>query len=799
MKPLEQKLYNYGRLLLATQLNQPIDTVRGDALDESSIRHSDEILSKRLAEEHTSQERLTSIFTFVSPPEGMEAPASHTLPLKALSLDLNEKGDIPPAQLWTKFQEECGRLKAGAGMFETFFALFRKYAWYVPSRYEAISVYEQFKAIVALAHCIEQDGNSGWRLLLVGGDVPGIQRFLQTVTAKGALKGYKGRSFYIQLLTDLVARVIIDRLSLPTANIIYNAGGNFKLIAPLSAESILNDLRREINEKLLRLHNGELFAAIAWLPIEQEALFQADKFGEALNELTGERIRAQKEAWFAELCTGESSKNAYQQLFAPSGRGGPVEERCDVCHVDITESHSSDPEVPKCAQCVSFERLGERSRRPYLIVQQVEAQEIKLERGVDKPRWNEITQAFGYHYRFLLHFPRIQSGVVYHINNTDFLPESPNGDVVYNFRFVGNITPTLTTEEVACLKKYDESIIAKADDVKDTTCMARFNATGIKRFGVLRMDVDSLGTIFRSRLCDGNMLRTSALSSMLSVFFEGWLNRICEKVVPSWTQQLSELKLLEDNQTMAKSKLPYIIYSGGDDLFIVAPWDVLPLLAERIRYDLGSYVTRGYVCPEGAQNHSPITISAGIGLFYEKFPIYQAGEIVKEALESAKSRKSNSAEEKNAINFLGMTVGWGERQFGAVKELAFRLAELIEVGREIEAGKENETASHGLLQFLNSIAYLYLEDCERAEKRNQQPNGLIYGSWMWNLTYGLFRLRERVKSDKLKAEIMRIGGDTLDLTRSCDAGKWEMISYLNLPVRWAEYLIREGGQDGEGR
>jgi len=794
MKPLKQTLYNYGKLLLAEQLNQAsIDTACKYAFSEPSIRHSVDTLSKHLSKEQTLQERLTSIFTFVTPSADAKKPTSHTFPLKQLSLDLSETDEMRSEQLWAEFQKECGWLEEGEGMFETFLALFRKYAWYVPSCSKAISVYEQYKATVALAHCIERNDNEGSRLLLAGGDIPGIQRFLQTVTAKGALKGYKGRSFYIQLLTDLVARIIIDRLNLPTANIIYNAGGNFKLIAPLKDELILKDLRREINEKLLKLHHGELFAAIAWLPIEQEALFQAEKFREQLNKLTGSLIRAQKDAWFAELCIGESSQDFYQQLFAPSGTGGPVEQRCDVCHVDITENYSLDSDVHKCAQCVSFEDLGEQSRKPYLIVQQVDAQELNLARGIDKPRWNEITQTFGYQYRFLSDISKIQSGVVYRINNTDFLPEIFNRDVVYNFRFIGNTTPTLSAEEAIFLNKHDESAHAKPGDVKDTTVMSQLNATGIQRYGVLRMDIDSLGEIFRCRLRDGNILRTSALSGMFSVFFEGWLNQVCEQVAKDWMKQLSELDLIGDIQKDEMSKLPYIIYSGGDDLFIVAPWDIMPLLAERIRYDLGSYVTRGYVCSEGEAYPSPITISAGVGLFYEKFPIYQAGEIVKHALEEyAKNRRSNGMKVKDGIDFLGITVGWSNGQFDSVKELSLKLVKLINVG------VEGEKSSHGLIQFLNSIANAYIEDCKR-KKKNRQANRSTHGNWMWKLAYGLIRLRERVKSDKLKAEILRIGGDTLDLTRSGDAGKWDIIPYLHLPVRWAEYLIRKGGQNGEGR
>jgi CRISPR-associated protein Csm1 len=129
---------------------------------------------------------------------------------------------------------------------------------------DGVSLFEQFKAIAALSHCYKRGGE---KMLLVGGDVPGIQSMLYTITSKGAAKSLRGRSFYLQLLCDVLVQVILRELSLPTANVIYSAGGNFKLLASAKHVEILADLRREINDRLLDAHRGELSIAISWVDL----------------------------------------------------------------------------------------------------------------------------------------------------------------------------------------------------------------------------------------------------------------------------------------------------------------------------------------------------------------------------------------------------------------------------------------------------------------------------------------------------------------------------------------------------
>ena len=95
-----------------------------------------------------------------------------------------------------------------------------KYGWYLrgTSREDDISIFEQFKAVVSLSHCISSKSD---HVLLITGDIQGIQTMVYTISSKGALKTLKGRSLYLQLLNDAIVRAILRELKLPWACVIY--------------------------------------------------------------------------------------------------------------------------------------------------------------------------------------------------------------------------------------------------------------------------------------------------------------------------------------------------------------------------------------------------------------------------------------------------------------------------------------------------------------------------------------------------------------------------------------------------
>ncbi len=143
---------------------------------------------------------------------------------------------------------------------------------------------------------------------------------------------------------------------------------------------------------------------------------------------------------------------------------------------------------------------------------------------------------------------------------------------------------------------------------------------GVPRLGVCRMDVDNLGQSFVSgyecaaesdpvkRQHFVTLSRTAAFSRQMSLFFKGYIN-------PILSGEFEHCRALQ----------VAVVYSGGDDVFLVGAWTDVLEGARRIREAL-----RRYTC--GA-----LTISAGIGIYGDHFPIRQAASLTAGLEDEAKS------------------------------------------------------------------------------------------------------------------------------------------------------------------
>src|SRR5208283_3663208 len=97
-------------------------------------------------------------------------------------------------------------------------------------------------------------------------------------------------------------------------------------------------------------------------------------------------------------------------------------------------------------------------------------------------------------------------------------------------------------------------------------------STGRKALACLKADVDNLGWVFRYGLVQGSedrrsISRLSTLSDSFNHFFCGYLEKLLKTEFP-WV---------------------YTVYSGGDDVLCLGPWDQVFRLSVRIREDFGKF------------------------------------------------------------------------------------------------------------------------------------------------------------------------------------------------------------------
>jgi len=157
-------------------------------------------------------------------------------------------------------------------------------------------------------------------------------------------------------------------------------------------------------------------------------------------------------------------------------------------------------------------------------------------------------------------------------------------------------------------------------------------AEGVERIGILRADVDNLGTTFVYGLQrpDGDdkyvtLSRTSTLSRQLSLFFKCYINEILRKGTA-------------DNFGGSGERKAVIVYSGGDDVFLAGAWNDVIAAFMDIRNALEKF-TQG-----------TLTISGGVGIYDAKYPLNVMAKEV-ERLED----RSKHVEGKNAVTLFDET------------------------------------------------------------------------------------------------------------------------------------------------
>ena len=528
------------------------------------------------------------------------------------------------ANLWEAFKEAFGKAREGKhytpAAYQTLVALLQKYTSRMPSAtpweqseektVPDISLYDHLRTTAAIAACIGRelsetevdaqltdaknpDKNIG---ALIKGDISGIQNFLYHILSDGAANQLRGRSFYLQLLTESIAHWVLKQFDLPITNLLLASGGHFYILAPhTEAKTKLDAIRQNISKKLWELHRGDLSCILAGISIKAGD-FGPKSFPDKWKDVS-EKVQERKQEKWAEL----GPQEMFEKLFEP--------------HKELYQDRENHWQ---------FEELGKTLRDPdYLITFEVPESSVP-----EKPDWRAALKAFGIEVRLCQSIDdkvekpeHANNAVVYRLGTTDFLTDAG----LENFQWD------------SCPVSYDfrifRPVIAYRHDTHDAEKIADYDyladaSEGVAWLGALRMDVDDLGKVFsKETLENATISRLATLSEAFRLFFEGYVPELCRQYNKKRDQDILEL-----------------IYAGGDDLFLVGGWSALPEIAERIRSEFRHFVTGDHV-----------TLSGGIAIEHKKYPLYQFAAQSGEAEKAAKS-----IDEKNAITFLRKPMAWAD-------------------------------------------------------------------------------------------------------------------------------------------
>ncbi|MCM1079530.1 MAG: type III-A CRISPR-associated protein Cas10/Csm1 [Bacteroidales bacterium] len=614
---------------------------------------------------------------------------------------------------------------------ENLLTLLCKYTSNIPvglEGYNDVSVYDFLKSSAALTVClydaIESRESSNSPFLLIGADLSGIQPYLYQVASKYASKNLKGRSFYLRILSDAVLRYIRKELGLPQANVIYNSGGGFYLLAPNTehTKKRLDIAVNNIEEKLFDTHKLSLFLAIDFAELPKEALLHTGQT--SLGDVWGQlflKKDAKKGSKFKNVIAKE-----YHSLFNPFMTAG--NGMTDIC---TGETFSNTEQI---CNTKGLSPIREMTK------QQIELGQMLKNLGVMVIAENEI-QAWNSE----CHLEPLNLGLYYYFIKQEKLKQ--------DIAIIKDKTVTVVSfnDNTDMVRSKMCSIINKLDyyggtnikcDVFEELCK-NTSAESFHRLGVLRMDVDNLGAIFQKGISPERSIlpRMSALSRAFDYFFSGYLNTIWKEIDPDHA---------------------YIIYSGGDDLFIVGDWSVMTDMAERIHKDF-----KHFTCENPA-----FSISGGISFIDDKFPIIKGAEMSAQEEANAKSHVC-SGKSKGSISFLGMAMNF-EEEYPYVKSLKDAISYAINTD-----GMPKSFISKVLTHWMNADI-----------KEHCIQNIKTY----WMLTYDLSRMKERMKKS---AAMSLIDNCKSEVCSGCNKlnGKNISSSYHPLELwamacRWAELEIR---------
>ncbi len=631
---------------------------------------------------------------------------------------------------------------------EHMLAATQRLTWCVPSAYyhsiPDVSLHDHSRMTAALAACLAnwdketmrallgavrrdfrnqaQSGDDALlnqdTALLIGGDISGVQDFIYTLTSQDAAKTLRGRSFYLQLLGEAVLRFVLRELNLPYTNVIYSGGGNFFLLAPVSAQQELLRIRRAVAEKLLTHHGSTMYLAIGATRVPARG-FKRGQFKTHWDRMHRE-IGIAKQRRYQEL-----DGDLYARVFARQAHGGNWEKTCDVCG-DETEVIIKRDDAKFCPFCDSTVKLG---------TDLTHADFVAL--GFSKPQKTEkydaasALGAFG----MQVEFAETRTKVI------EFKIK-PERAVIWALDDLkkGEEYPSVRDAPTARITRYTVNRIPQ-----ETFDELQKKSDGIARLGVLRMDVDNLGDLFSKGFGEdekniATLARISTLSFQLGLFFDGWVKKICAE--PKY------------------ENLVYAVYAGGDDVFLIAPWSIVPDLARRIVQDLAAYTA-----------HNPdLHLSAGMTFIHGKYPVYQAAEDAHDALDEAKALDG-----KNGFSFLGQAWKWSE--FENVHTKFGRLEKLVRAkNNQDENGGEGFGAQQAILQTFRQFAQMEAE----AAKGKKKP---VWGKWMWLGAYKLTRDADRAK-EPLKGELLKLR-DELGSTNYQEIAQW------GAAARWVQLFVRE--------
>ena len=542
---------------------------------------------------------------------------------------------------------------------------FYRFTWCVPSsiydrenyhsHYPDISLFDHSRVVSALATSLYTEENlehlkdykdskrsffaDSLRIYIFEGDISGIQKFIYDIAN---VKGVAKRLRGRSVFLSFLPE-LVGRFILRRLGYPWTnllyAGGG-KFQAVVAFEEGIEERIGELAKEVDKVLVSRFGGQLGFVVYGRSLrLSELERYSDIVKDLMEKGLDAKKRKFKGVIDSFDELANRY---------AGKEIVACPSCRWELIEEGKET-----CQLCEDFKNLGDAVVKSKILI--FSDKPLKGEKGIylDGIGGVYLTE-------------RVKTKEEYSDAFILNLPERL-GDIsgITGFRFLVNVVP------------HDEEGIKSFEELVE-------EAEGDRKLSFVIADVDNLGFIFMKGLKESYTIsRVATLSRNLDLFFSGYLNTLFSK-------------------NKYKDKI-YTLYAGGDDLSIVAPWDVAIKVMKEVRKAFGYFV---------CENPS-FGLSCGMFTAGGNYPIRLAFERVKK-----EEKRAKDIPEKDAVAVLGEAMRWVE-----LETVLDNADEITQKVGERELGRTN----------LYRI-YLLLRQYEELEEKGDDRKYMFYPYFYYYLT-----------------------------------------------------------------
>ena len=532
-------------------------------------------------------------------------------------------------KLWKEFEKKLKLLRYSANSETLSFAMFQLLSVYLsrmacsnPILEPDVSLFDEFKTKACQSSCDAHEefgSNPDHPYLLIKGDLSGIQGFIyseidmsEAGNTSGLSKRLRGRSFYIALLTEIIADYFTNNLGLTQSNVLYSGGGHFLMVAP-NSENInasLKEMIRKVNLFLFYRIGGRIELVVGQSECNRELFQNTSEHYQAMSSNLSKNKFLKHKSYLKEIFYPEQEKSLKVNFKDDEymGRNLPKAEFI----IEVRTKEKIEDTIQSSKELVSVFEFDGLYR--YIFMPQTKNLEESKSRSGEVKKVDLVDYLNGIIIKSYGH--KIQNLIIHGLNHTDFVDAAaitnekyPMLPISFGYFLIGTKAPV----EKKVLKKKNGT--EEKWDVMDFERIAELNylngkdsteTLSFKRLGVMRLDIDNLGNLFAVGLGKKtSFARVSTLSRELHFFFSGHVNSLADR----WGM--------------------YVTYSGGDDAFVVSSWLNTLHFAKEFQQAF-----RDFVC-----GNLQITLSGGVFMCSPHYPVAKFAKKAENAEDSAKAYK----------------------------------------------------------------------------------------------------------------------------------------------------------------